>query len=65
MPRMSNQTKIEDTSRAVFVTMQVYPVTRETLKKVAEKRKTPLCVLVDELAVSAFKRSFPDAKDHI
>ncbi len=63
MPRLSNQDPIEDTSRAVFVPVQVYPVTRETLKKVAKKRRIPMSVLVEELAISAHKRSFPDVKE--
>ncbi len=48
---------------AVFIPVQVYPVTRETLKKVAKKRRIPMSVLVEELAISAHKRSFPDEKN--
>ncbi len=65
MPRLSNQDKIEDASRAIFVPVQVYPVTRDTLKKVAKKRRIPMSVLIEELAISAHKRSFPDATNPV
>ncbi len=60
MPRLSNQDEVTDTSRAIFVPVQVYPVTRDTLKKVAKKRRIPMSVLIEELAISAHKRSFPN-----
>jgi hypothetical protein len=60
MPHLSKGTKIEDSSRAIFVPVQVYPVTRETLKKVAKKRRIPMSVLIEELAITAHKRSFPE-----
>lgn len=63
MPKTNNSTEITEADRASFIAMQVYPRTRDTLKKVAKERRIPICILIEELADDAYKKSFPDESD--
>jgi len=60
MARLSKETPITDNTRADFVALQVWAGSRDILKKVADKRRMAVCLLVDNLAKRAEKESFRD-----
>lgn len=53
MPHLSKGTKVTDTSRTVFVALQIYPTTRDVLAEVAKEKRMTICALVEELANDA------------
>ncbi len=63
MPETNKSTEITEADRASFIAMQVYPRTRDVLKRVAKERRIPVCALIEELADDAYKKSFPDEKN--
>jgi len=63
MPRISRPRAITNTGTGSFVTLQVWPQTRDRLNKVAAKRNVTLCLLIESLAIRAERESFRDGTD--